>query len=168
MDGDASLIKLFARAKVLDNYILVKEGGREFRARPLGWDKKGFVAKLRMQFTLTYFLYENDKLLSKIRYDDVRDLFIIEKNEVNPVEIFIKPSQFSFGRRKYRIENTFRGIEIIDATEGVETVAGIAKFGFTSYSIEFEIYPPGLEEVIKEIAVMYVVKRIVWSMIGPI
>jgi hypothetical protein len=158
-------IRLFAKAHILDNYILVKVGDATFRARPVGWDRKGLVAKLKMQFTLKYQLYQDEILISQLTYDDIRDRFIIEKNGA---VIAIKPQSFTYNKRKFRIENRFMGFDIIDATEDTEKSTGKGKFGVTSYSVELDDYPEELSDIIREIAVLYVVKRIVWSMLAPI
>jgi hypothetical protein len=165
MKGIISSTKLSAKAKILKNLISVEEEGSRFEARPLGWNEKGLVGALQRHFTLKYFLFKGDEVLSEMRYDDIHDKFVIVKQGQT---IIIDSSDFSFGGRKYQMKSSLTRLEISEKRDGKRIIVGKAKFGLSSYSIEFEKYPEQLKEVIKEFAVLYMVKKIVWSMISPI
>ena len=157
--------KLSAKAMVFSNYIEVNDGSPSLKARPLGWEEKGLLGGLKVQFTLRYILFKDEKLVSKLRYDDIHDKFVIEKDGT---EIVIRPDSFSYGGRDYQIKQVLRKLEIFDITDDNRVSVGKAKTGLLSYSIEFESYPDELDYIIREMAVLYVIRMIVFFMLAPI
>jgi len=157
--------RLIAKAKVLKNFIEVSDKGAEYEARPLGWNEKGLIGALQTLFTLRYFLFKGEEMLSDLRYDDVHDRFVIKKNQN---ELVLDTSGFTYGGRKYEIKTTMRELDLIENTDGQSKLVGKGHFGMSSYSLELESYPDELGDIIKEVAVLYIVKKMTWSMIGPI
>jgi hypothetical protein len=157
--------RLVAKAKVLKNFIEVSDIGAEYEARPLGWNEKGLIGALQTLFTLRYFLYKGEELLSDMRYDDVHDRFVIKKNGN---ELVIDTSSFTYGGRKYEFKTSMRDLEIIEHADGQKKHVGKGHFSLSSYTVEMESYPDELGDVMKEIAVLYIVKKMTWSMIGPV
>ena len=156
---------LVAKAMVLENSIIIRHEGTEYRAKPLGWDEKGLLGGLKVQFTLTYLLFKGDVQLSTMRYDDIHNVFIIQAKEETMI---IKPSDFSYNGHYYTIDEHFRGLEIYDILGKDRKLVGKAKFSLVSYQIEFEYYPPELRDIIRELSVLYIVKMIVSFMLAPI
>lgn len=156
---------LSARFRVMKNDIIVNDRGVEFIARPLGWDIEGIIGMLQRAFTLRYFLYKDNTLISELRYDDIKDGFEITKDGVTTI---INPEGFTIGDRKYKLETSLTDMRVVDISEGSSKAVASAKCSVARYSVVFKEYPEHLKDIIKEITVLYIIRKIVWSMINPI
>lgn len=162
---DNGRYKLTARALVFDNYIKIVDNGWEFQARPLGWEEKTLLGGLKAQFTLKYLLFKDTKLIGKLRFDDVHDTFVIEKGGK---ETTLKPAAFEYDGKKYETRNILRGLQIYEVDGPTHVLVARATTGLTSYSISFESYPDELQDIMKEMAALFVIRSMVMFMIPPI
>jgi len=165
MDEASQPARLFTKLSVLKNYIIVQENSHEFKARPLGWNEKGLIGALERAFALRYFLFSNGDMVSEMRYDDINDRFEIQKNGATHV---INPRSFTHGGRMYRIKSSMAGIELFEQINDSQKLVGRARLGFPSYSLEFENYPEELKDLIKELSVLYILRKRVEHIAGPV
>ena len=157
--------KLMARANVFENRIKILCNETLYEARPLGWDEKGLIGMLQRSFTLRYFLYKCEKQISKMRYDDLHDNFLIEKQDNN---INFKPNNFIYNGKRFIIKESLRTLKVLKIRQDKNSIVGSAKYGLSSFSIEFYNYPNELDNIIIEIAVLLIIRKMVWAMISPI
>lgn len=151
-----------AQAEVLSSSMVLRDQESKFKVRPSGWDREGIGGALERFATTTYEIVADDgKVLSTVRYDGKSDSIIIKKNDekYETVHHWLKPYEFNYKGKLYHIFETITGKIVI---RHKSKVVAEGKTGVSS--MVFESHDEELEGVIRELAVGYCIKSMVWFM----
>jgi len=147
------------KARLLKNDIItVDENDRMYVARPHGWDEKGLVSSLKRVVTLKYHIFDGDENeISTVDYDFLHDSISIVKGGI-PLQL--KSSKFSWGGKKYHIEETPLKFAIyMWSGSDMEVVAEGRKL-LTTYTLQFVEYTNDLEDIFMELVIGYLIRRL--------
>ena len=148
---------LRVKARRMGNDILVFSDGRVFKAKPEGWNQRGFVNSLKRTFTLKYEFYDDtDSMISRVEYDFFHNFFTI-KREDNDAQIKI-PLFFLKGQKYYVKEKLTKLLiwPVIDGRD-IDIVFEATK-SMKEYSIEFKGEDDNFEDILKEFSVGFMIR----------
>ena len=141
----------------MGNDILVFANGRVFKARPEGWDQRGFVSSLKRTFTLKYEFYDDtDSMISRVEYNFFKDYFVIKKNEGNAQ---IDIPLFFLKLQKYYVKEKLTKLLIWPLIDGEDiNIVFEGTKSMKEYSIEFKGTDDDIGEILKEFSVGFMIR----------
>jgi hypothetical protein len=149
-------------AEFLSSSMQLYENNHTYRVKPFTSGKTGLMGALE-RFASTFYEIIDEKgvIVSRVYYDGKKDMIVIKKDneEYCTEHRWFNPYEFFYKDVKYHIHESITGKLIIRRKD---KVVAKGKCGFKS--VIFDEYTSELEPVLKELAVGYCIKMLVWFM----
>lgn len=132
--------------------ILVTMDGRDYKARPEGWDKPGFWEAVKRAFTLKYEVYDwEGRLASKVDYNFSHSYILIRREEGDRQ---VKLPIFDLHAQRYYLKEKVTGFLIWPLVDGgrIRIVAEGEK-SLREYAIDVKCDDESLDTIILEFTI---------------